>query len=393
MNGMILKAAVLSISLLLMSSPAVSPALADISAALPSADSSQIMLIASLPSIVMVVFSLIYGKLVDIMSKRAILGISAACFFIGGVGPAFLNDITSILLMRGIFGISMGFLMPLSTVLITDFFEGSERQSMMGWQSATINFGGIIFPMIAGILCAINWHYTFFAYLLGILVFAFVFFFLPEPAKLELTADGNQPVKSKHLSGKVWLLQLSLFVYMIAFMAFVTNVAMKILVEKLGDAASAGLAFALFTFGGLVAGLIFGKITQIITKFTVPVGWMISGIGLILLATAQSYNIIIVGCFIAGVGYAIAMPGTFVKLAMLTAPPAIDFGFSVAFGIMGIGQFISPSIFEFVNKISGHGPGSFPMLVGGAIMLGAGLLLLIGSVGGSSKATTEMLSK
>lgn len=389
MNRIILKAAVLSISLLLMSAPAVSPALANISAAFKDTNPNTIMLIVSMPSITMVLFSLVFGKLATVIQKRSILGIAAACFVLGGVVPAFLNDITSILVMRGIFGISMGFLMPLSTVLITDFFEGSERESMMGLQSAVINLGGVIFPILGGVLCAIDWHYTFYAYILGVIVFSFAFIYLPEPARIEVVSDNGKQIEKVSLPAKAWLLEVSLFVYNVGLMAFISNVAMKIVQEKLGDATSAGLAVALFTTGGLFTGLLFGKIAGILQKFTVAIGWLCSGIGFTLLASVRDFNTVLAGCILAGMGYAVTMPGTFVQLSMAVPPPAISFSFAVAYSAMGIGQFGAPMLFEFISTLFGKGPGSFAILVAGIGMIGVSLILMASSLG-TQKANVEL---
>jgi hypothetical protein len=59
---------------------------------------------------------------------------------------------------------------------------------------------------------------------------------------------------------------------------------------------------------------------------------------------------------------------------------------------MGVGQFVAPLLFEFVNNLFGRGPGSFPIIVGGAGMLCIGLLLLLGSIG-STKAAAGTVSK
>lgn len=61
MNRILLKTAVLSISLLLLAATAVSPAIANISAAFPSVSTQTIMLLVSLPSMTMVLTSLVFG--------------------------------------------------------------------------------------------------------------------------------------------------------------------------------------------------------------------------------------------------------------------------------------------------------------------------------------------
>lgn len=376
MNRMVLKAAVLSISLLCMSAPAVSPALASISANFPDINPNTIMLIVSLPSMSMVIFSLAFGKLTEIMKKRTIISIAAVLFVVGGIAPAFSDNITSILILRGIFGVSLGLLLPLSAVLVTDFFEGSERECMMGLQSASINLGGIIFPLLGGLLAAMNWHYTFFSYIFGALVFLFVFFCLPEPKRIEILPEGVQS-ETQSISLKAWIVIVSFFVYNIGLMAFISNVAMKISQDKLGDAASAGFALAIFTGGGLITGLLFGNLIGILQKYTVAAGWLTSGIGFILLAVVHDFYLLLAGCILSGMGFAVTMPGTFVQLSNMVSPAAISYSFAMVYSAMGLGQFAAPIFFEFINGIFGQGPGSFPIMVAGIGMACIGLISLL----------------
>ncbi|MDF2876885.1 MAG: transporter, aromatic acid:H+ symporter family, partial [Sporomusa sp.] len=175
MNRTLLKAAVLSISLLLLAATAVSPALANISAAFKGTSAQTIMLLVALPSMTMVLASLVFGKLSEFLSRRGLFQLAMALFLIGGISPYFMNDLTMILGMRAILGLSLGIIFPLSIVLISDFFEGNERDTVMGLQSVFVNLGGIIFAMLGGLLCAVDWHNTFLAYAVGFVVFLFVY--------------------------------------------------------------------------------------------------------------------------------------------------------------------------------------------------------------------------
>ena len=135
MNRVLLKAAVLSISVLLLAATAVSPAIANISAAFKEVSTQTIMLLVALPSMTMVLASLVFSKLSEFMGRRALVHVAMLLFLIGGITPYFMNDITMILVMRAILGLSLGLIFPLSLVLISDFFEGGERATIMGLQS------------------------------------------------------------------------------------------------------------------------------------------------------------------------------------------------------------------------------------------------------------------
>jgi MFS family permease len=319
------------------------------------------MLLVTLPAMAVVVVSLVFGKLVRLTSKRALFSYSMLLFLLSGIAPAFMNNITLILAMRGLFGVSMGVLVPLSSALIADFFEGSERATMMGLQGACVSIGGIVFQMLGGALAAISWQHTFFSYAFGIVIFLFVFFYLPEPPRLQAPTDNKQ--EKVPLPGAVWLLEISLFVFMTLYFSLFTNLAMVIVGDNLGNPASVGFSLMLFTVGGLLAGLLFGKITQAVQRFTIALGWILTGLGLALVASVYEFNLIVAGCFIAGVGVSITIPATFVRITVVAPPPATALAIALAYSFGGMGQFAGPLIFELVDNLFDQVTGRFPILV------------------------------
>ncbi|MDF2572829.1 MAG: transporter, aromatic acid:H+ symporter family [Sporomusa sp.] len=387
MNRTLLKAAVLSISLLLLAATAVSPALANISAAFKGTSAQTIMLLVALPSMTMVLASLVFGKLSEFLSRRGLFQLAMALFLIGGISPYFMNDLTMILGMRAILGLSLGIIFPLSIVLISDFFEGNERDTVMGLQSVFVNLGGIIFAMLGGLLCAVDWHNTFLAYAVGFVVFLFVYAYLPEPAKIKPAAGPDNLTEKAPLSGKVYFMEFLVFFYNMLIFAFFTNVAIQVVGENLGNAASAGLALTVFTGGGLVGGLLFGKAMKAMKSFTIPMGWLITGIGMAMVAGVHDFNVLLAGCFIGGIGFSTTCPAFFVTLSIMSPPTRVAFSIALASALSGIGQFVAPFVFEAIAGPFNQGPGRFYLLVSAVAFLSVGVLLLLQNYTQQPKAT------
>ncbi|SMD14559.1 MFS transporter [Sporomusa malonica] len=376
MNRVLLKAAVLSISLLLLAATAVSPAIANISAAFKQVSAQTIMLLVSLPSMTMVLASLVFGKLSESMSRRTLFHVAMLLFLIGGITPYFMNDITMILVMRAILGLSLGLIFPLSLVLISDFFEGGERATIMGLQSVCVNIGGIIFSLLGGLLCVADWHNTFLAYAFGFLVLIFVYFYLPEPPKPQVTANQGDAAKTP-LPGKVYFIESVVFLYNLLIFVFFTNVAIQVVGENMGNAASAGIALTMFTGGGLVGGLLFGKAMQLLKNYTIAVGWLLTGAGMALIAGTHDFTLLLTGCFIGGIGFSTTCPAFFVTLSVLSPPARVAFSIALASALSGIGQFVAPFVFEVVSGQFGQGPGRFPLFVSAVSFVAVGVLLLL----------------
>lgn len=186
MNTKMLKPTILSVSLLtIMASAAISPALPKIAQAFPDIDKTFIRLILTLPSLIVIPFSLISGGLVAKFSKKAVLLAGLIIYMIGGAGGGLAQNVPQLLIMRAILGVGVGLIMPLSTALIFDFFEGDARNKMMGLQMSANQLGGVVFLSIAGWLAISSWRYAFGVYLLAIVTLLFILFWLPQAPEKE----------------------------------------------------------------------------------------------------------------------------------------------------------------------------------------------------------------
>ena len=169
--------------------------MADIIKAFPQYDPTIVMLVATFPGLIQIVPALFYGKLSKMFKKRTLLFVGLSLFIIGGVLPTFVDNLWVIIALRGILGLGVGITMPLSVDVITDFFDGRERDFLIGFGTSTIAcIGAIFFQLVGGILAdAYGWHYGFLTYLFPIWILAFTILYLPEPERKQVSkVDSNQ---------------------------------------------------------------------------------------------------------------------------------------------------------------------------------------------------------
>jgi MFS family permease len=161
------------------------------------------------------------------MKKKYLLLIGLVIYFFGGVGGGLARNITELLIIRALFGIGAGLIIPLSTSLIADFYEGVERTKMMGYSGSTSHFGGVIFLLVSGWLACISWRYAFVVYGLALVIILMVLFWLPEPESKR--AAGQNKVA---LPAGIYICAILGALMMIAFYAAPTNLAMFIESER-----------------------------------------------------------------------------------------------------------------------------------------------------------------
>lgn len=94
---------------------AVSPILGDLNTIFPSASDLEIQMLTSLPSLLIIPFVLLSGKLSVGRDKLWILVVGLVIFLLSGIACLFIRNITALILVSCILGIGAGMVIPLST--------------------------------------------------------------------------------------------------------------------------------------------------------------------------------------------------------------------------------------------------------------------------------------
>lgn len=280
------------------------------------------------------------------VQKRKLLIIGLILYLIGGIGGGLWKNIYAILVFRGILGIGMGLLIPLTTSLIADFYAGNERTRMMGYSNAVSNLGGIIATLISGWLATINWRLCFGVYSIAFVVLVLVVFGLPEPPKI--TKDKKRALT---INKQVVILAVFAFLINVAFYSFLTNIAIFLKAENIGRADSAGVATSFLTFAGFLSGLLIKNITDLLKHFRVPFAIGCMAIGFVFLSDASTLIAVNFSGFLIGLGLGTLKPIIFIKTTELTPQFSNSFSLSIISSSMFFGKFMSPFILDFIGDI------------------------------------------
>ena len=145
---------------------AVSPILGRLHRIFGHATDLEIQMLTSLPSLLIIPFVLLAGKLSVSRNKLLILYTGLIIFFVSGLSCLFVGGMTSLIVVNGILGIGAGMVIPLSTGLVADYFSGRPRVRQLGISSAISNVTLVLATSLTGWLATIDWHYPFLVYLL-----------------------------------------------------------------------------------------------------------------------------------------------------------------------------------------------------------------------------------
>lgn len=337
--------------------------MADIIAAFPDYNPTIVMLVATFPGLIQIVPALFYGKLVTIFKKRTLLFTGLILFMIGGVMPFFVDSLPLIIAFRGLLGLGVGITMPLSVDIISDFFEGRERDFLIGFGTSTVAcIGAIFFQLGGGILAdAFGWQYGFLTYLFPLWILALTFLFLPEPQKRK---QESQQLKQKVKIPKVIIgVSIGQILFSALIFGYVTNISVVISSENLGTATQAGMAISVFTFGTLLIGFVFGRIKHLVPISYIPLAVFTTGLGMMICYFSHSLTMIFIGSIIAGAGMGIGLPGVFARVAEATPKNSGTSYVGLVVAAQGVGGIVGPFLFQMIMDIFNQDIGRFPLLI------------------------------
>ncbi|WP_373419571.1 MDR family MFS transporter [Bacillus sp. EAC] len=118
----------------------------------------------------------IAGKLADLLGRRSVYIAGLVIFMAASALCGIANNMTELIIYRGIQGIGGGVMMPMAMIVIGDMFTGKERAKFQGVFGGIYGLASVIGPQIGGwIVDSLNWKWVFYINLpVGILATIFI---------------------------------------------------------------------------------------------------------------------------------------------------------------------------------------------------------------------------
>ena len=241
---------------------------------------SRLML--TLPSLLIAILAPILGHIIFRYGKKK--SAIAALFFFALLGTTglYLENLELLLLSRALFGLCIATLMIVSTSLVGDYFKGEERHKFMGYQSAFMAIGGVLFVIGGGILSDINWRLPFGIYLVGIVLLPFTFFYLKE-VKIE------EEIQQEEISinTNIIFIYILAFFYMLIFFILPTQIPFLLIESFNASGTLTGSIIAMAFLSNALGAISFSKLKTrfdyptitVIATFIIGLGFV--GIGLV----------------------------------------------------------------------------------------------------------------
>jgi MFS family permease len=344
-----IKLAILFYSLVQIGTICISSVLAKIAELFPQYSATTIQFLATCPCLVIIIMALVTGKLAEFIAKKYLALFSSSMFIVTAVGGFVSHQSLFILYVWEVtLGIGIGILVSLGTSLITDYFDGEERKSIMGLQSAAISIGGVVLSLFGGLLATIGWYYNYLTFLLIIPGFILLLIGLPV----------NKPIRTKKSGVRVQVTARVVFVYgviaflfMLLFNVIPTNLAMHLKETGIAGSVNAGIASAVLMLSGVPAGLLYKSLARLLGERVIALGFFNLALGSFITTLSGSFILILIGVFIAGFSLSLVMAQTVVSIAEKEHVEAVTMSISCNMAINNMGSFLSPYFTKLARMV------------------------------------------
>lgn len=228
--------------LTIMVGAAVAPGLSSISQALGVAENASLLI--TLPALGAVLFAPFSGRLID--RYGAYYCMMVALFLYGALGLSgqWLSGPVAVFANRIILGAATAVIMAGGTTLISQFYTGHERLTMIAKQGMAIELGGVIFLFIGGFLATAAWNLPFLLYLMAWVFLTMLIAFVPNKKHLHKAPETPREATAKSTAEPLGWVYVSACVAMVLFFAAI--VVLPLSMEESGYSADTTGAFLAF---------------------------------------------------------------------------------------------------------------------------------------------------
>lgn len=349
---------------------AVSPILGQLSTIFPHATELDIQMLTSLPSLLIIPFVLLAGKLAEKRDFIRLLKVGLWMFAASGVLYLFSTKMWQLMVVSALLGIGSGLIIPLSTGLISRYFTGSYRVKQFGYSSAITNVTLVVATAVTGYLAEANWHLPFVVYLLP-LVSLILSAYLKNDDGQKAEASKTQKAETESapvITGKYGiqvknLVQLMLFYGLVTYVVLVVAFNLPFLMEAHHfSSGNSGLMISLFFLAIMAPGFFLGRIIQFLGDKTMFFSLLSITLGLLLIWIAPIEWLIIPGCMLTGLGYGIIQPLIYDKTVDTAIPAKTTLALAFVMVMNYLAILLSPFITDLFQSLFHTDSKEFPFV-------------------------------
>lgn len=348
---------------------AVTPILGKLSVIFPHSTELDVQMLSSLPSLLIIPFIILAGKLTEKVNFIRLLQVGLAIFALSGILYLFAGKMWQLIAISAMLGVGSGMIIPLSTGLISKYFVGSYRVKQFGFSSAITNITLVVATAVTGYLAEVNWHLPFVVYLFPLVSLVLSVYLrrsmISEEGSASITNDekeetGVPPVdpevgKSKYGVNIKHLLQVMMFYGLSTYLALIVTFNLPFLMEEYHfSSGDSGVMISLFFLAIMAPGLFLNRIVGLFREKTKFYSLLCIAVGLALIWISPKEWVIAPGCILVGLGYGVIQPVIYDKTTHTAVPKKATLALAFVMMMNYLAILLCPFIIDFFQSTVFH---------------------------------------
>ncbi|WP_293709737.1 MFS transporter [uncultured Parabacteroides sp.] len=359
---------------------AVSPILGKLSTIFPGSTELDIQMLSSLPSLLIIPFIILSGKLTEKINIIKLLQIGLVIFSLSGLLYLLSGKMWQLIAVSALLGIGSGLIVPLSTGLISHFFTGGYRTKQFGYSSAITNITLVMATSLTGYLAEINWHLPFVVYLFPLISIVLSYYLKSnmtldtseiKPADVILpdsnpsdTAYGKSGIQVNHL------LQIMSFYGLITYLVVIVTFNLPFLMKSYHfTSGNSGIMISLFFLAIMTPGFFLNRIVASWKKKTKFYCLLLVAAGMGLILISRTEWLIGLGCILIGFGYGVVQPIAYDKTTRTALPNKITLALAFVMSMNYLAILLCPFIIDLFQSLFNVSSQQFPFILNMIIAL------------------------
>jgi len=306
--------------------------------------------LVTLPSLGVVLCGPLAALLISRYGLRLSLRLGLVSYGALGGLCVFLQSPTAIFLDRFLLGGATALVMAAGTGLLSEFYGGQARLTMIARQGMAIELGGVLFLALGGMLTSLGWRWPFLLYLTAWLLLVLVEMTVPTKQ-----ASAHQSQSEDATRPRLYDIYAFALMSMIVFFVAVICLPQRLLALGLSESET-GYFLSLASLVAVGAAYFMPKMAARFGELgSLIAGFASYAIAHLIFATVQSSMTMIAGGILLGTGFGLTIP-LLNHMTIERSHPALR-GKALAYLSVAIflGQFLS----SFVNALISRGETAF----------------------------------
>ena len=337
-------------SVFLLAGTAISPVISPMAQAMMPEGEEFAKLFFTLPSIIVIPFLFISGLLSVFFSKKNIILLGLFMYIISGLGSLVAFDKNTLLFFRSLSGVGAGLVMPYASAIISEYYHGKERDSILGKSGIVQNGFGVILLISGGMLVDIYWKLGFLVYLIAFLPFILI---KNNIKKNNVKQDKKKYPFIAYINFKASIFKFIGIYFVMAGLTFVYFSYLPFLIQqnKLGSSFNTGVAQSFYMFFAIFANIFMPILKRKSIRLLLVIQFTLITICFTTLGFAKEIYYVYLASAFLGLGY--GSFGNLITLMVAEKTTKINRinALSMVSGAMFLAQFIFPILAGYIMKL------------------------------------------